>query len=266
MSSVVALKQFPAAADGFAFTVLPGDVFSSTDYSAAGYAALVAAGAAVDGGNGFVSWDSPHPGLSAARAAVMELRAKGQLDPDGSNGAIMMLDGNALDASSDVTTGTATLVASTVDVTVTAPPDGAAAVPVGSLVYATVTTAAGKPKLLSAVRLSDTQIRISSTGSGYGALLESAGVAATLVAGTVDATLANVVGDRLSVALVTPAGTPGVLSVKRKSATEVTVESWLAGAGIEVLDTSDVKVYNFGQAAQETSLVRWAVVRPLAGA
>lgn len=162
----------------------------------------------------------------------------------------------------DGAVGTATLVASTVTATVPTPTDGSAAVPVGSTVYATVETAAGKPKLLSAVRASDSTITISSTGSGYGALLESAGVTGTLVAGELDVTLTNAVGDRLCVALVTSHGTAGVLSVKRKSGSEVTVQSWLAATGIQVLDISDIIVYNFGQAAQETSTVRWAVIRP----
>jgi hypothetical protein len=67
---------------------------------------------------------------------------------------------------------------------------------------------------------------------------------AALVSGTKDITLANAVGDLLMVALVTSGGTPGVLSVKRKSDTEVTVQSWLSGTGIQTLDTSTVKVYN----------------------
>jgi hypothetical protein len=159
-------------------------------------------------------------------------------------------------------TGTATMVASTVTATVPDEPDGGAAVPVGSSVYATVTTPGGVPKKLAAVRATDSTITISSAGSGYGELLESAGVSGALVAGTKDLTLANAVGDRLAVVMTASGGTPGVLSVKRKSATEVTVESWLAATGIQVLDTSTVKVYNFGQAAHETSTVRWAVVRP----
>lgn len=80
-------------------------------------------------------------------------------------------------------------------------------------------------------------------------LVEPTFVTGTLVAGTKDITLANAAGDRLSVLLVTAGGTPGVLSVKSKSATEVTVQSWLAGTGLEELDTSVVKVYNFGQAS-----------------
>jgi len=66
----------------------------------------------------------------------------------------------------------------------------------------------------------------------------------TLSSGAVDITLANAVGDRLLVERTTSAGTAGVLSVKRKSDTEVTVQSWLAGTGIQALDTSVVKVYN----------------------
>ena len=322
--------------------------------------------------------------------------------------------GGTLDA--DMSSGTAVMVASTIAITVPQPADGlTVAVPVGSTVWATVTTPGGVPKKLVAARTSNTQITVSSAGSGYGALLESAGVVGTLapftghvsgkvdvtlanavgdrlgvvvdtehgtpgvlsvkrvngttvrieswpeplsltdtlvagtktstmsnavgdliavnvqaaagtagdrysikrvsdtevkitshvdpvaatgtlVAGTIDITLANAVGDKLSVALVADnAGTPGVLSVKRKSATEVTVESWLAATGLEVLDVSsvsvtnngpavsadtstmrlwvmgttlgcadvsDVKAYNFGQAGHETSTVRWAVVRP----
>lgn len=69
-----------------------------------------------------------------------------------------------------------------------------------------------------------------------------------LVSGTKDLTLDNAVGDRLSVLLTVSGGTPGVLSVKRKSATEVTVQSWLAATGIQASDTSTVTVYNYGPA------------------
>jgi hypothetical protein len=161
-----------------------------------------------------------------------------------------------------VSSGTATMVGSTVTVTVPALADGDPAVPVGSTVYATVTTAAGKSKLLSAVRASDSTITISSPGSGFGALLASAGVDGTLVSGVKDITLDNVAGDQLGVIMKTSGGTPGVLSVKRKNDTEVTVQSWLAGTGIQTSDTSVVTVFNFGQAAHETSIVRWAVIRP----
>jgi len=155
----------------------------------------------------------------------------------------------------DVSEGTTTLVASTKDVTVDCP--------TGSTVYAAVTTGAGKTKQLTAARVDDSTIRISSPGDGYAALLESAGVAGTLVAGTTDIALANVAGDRLAVVMEDDnGGTPGVLSVKRKSNTEVTVESWVDGTGVQALDVSDVKVYNFGQKGHETSVVRWAVVRP----
>lgn len=160
----------------------------------------------------------------------------------------------------DITSGTATLVASTVDVTV---PGG---VPVGSTVYATVTTPAGNTKSLVAVRKSATEITISSPATGATAfknLAATDGVAtAALSGGTIDRALANVAGDHLVVVRLASAGTPGVLSVKRKSDTEVTVESWLAGSGLQVLDTSTCTVYNLGQLAHETSLVRWVVVRP----
>lgn len=158
--------------------------------------------------------------------------------------------------------GTAILVASTVDVTVPDPADGGDAVPVGSTIYATVTSSGGVPKLLSAVRVDESTIRISSPGSGFGALLASAGVDGTLVSGTVDILLSSAALDQLAVVLKTSGGTPGVLSVKRKSATEVTVQSWLAGTGIQTSDTSVVTAYNFGQAAHETSTVRWVVIRP----
>lgn len=156
----------------------------------------------------------------------------------------------------DGVTGTSTLVASTKDITI------AGGVPVGSVVVATVDTPAGQPKTLSAVRKNATEITVSSGGSGYGSILSSAGVDGTLVAGTKDITLANVAGDLLAVRLKTSAGTPGVLSVKRKSDTEVTVESWLAATGIQVLDTSVVTVFNLGTAAHETSTFRYTVTRP----
>lgn len=81
------------------------------------------------------------------------------------------------------------------------------------------------------------------------ALSVPTGVTGTLAAGVKDIALANVSGDQLSVVLVTSGGTPGVLSVKRKDAATVTVQSWLAGTGIQTADTSVVKVFNFGQVA-----------------
>lgn len=71
-----------------------------------------------------------------------------------------------------------------------------------------------------------------------------ASVEGTLVSGTKDLTLANVAGDRLVVLLKTSGGTPGILSVKRKSDTEVTVESWTTD-GLQDADTSTVTVYNY---------------------
>lgn len=164
----------------------------------------------------------------------------------------------------DIEHGQATLVAGTVDVTVPASVGGGEAVPVGSLVYATYQTPAGHTALLSAVRHSSTQIRISSAPTGAYLTISEASVATgTLVLGTCDITLANTAGDRLIVAAgADNGGTPGVLSVKRKNNTTVTVESWLAATGIQVLDVSDVSVYNIGAPVNDTSLVRWVVVRP----
>ncbi len=163
----------------------------------------------------------------------------------------------------DGATGTATMAASTIAVTVPTPDNGVA-VPVGSSVYATVATGAGKPKLLSAVRTSDTVITISSTGSGFGALLASAGVAATLVASEkADIALANVVGDLLAVELTTTGGTVADhFSVVRVSDSLVKVQAHTAAGALVAGNTALIKVYNLGQAAHETSTVRWAVVRP----
>ena len=111
--------------------------------------------------------------------------------------------------------GTAVMVASTIDVTVTAPSDGEVAVPVGALVYATVTTPGGATKKLSAVRKDNSTITISSAGSGYANLLESAGVAGTNVAGTCTVSLANVAGDRLCVAEVSTGGTAADQRISR---------------------------------------------------
>jgi len=66
-----------------------------------------------------------------------------------------------------------------------------------------------------------------------------------LVAGVKDIALPNSVGDILGVIVAVPGGTPGVLSVKRKDANTVTVQSWLAGTGIQVADTSTVIAINF---------------------
>lgn len=162
----------------------------------------------------------------------------------------------------DGATGTAILVSSTVDVTVPTP-DVGVAVPVGSSVYATVTTPGGVPKKLTAVRLSDTQIRVSSPGSGYGALLESAGATGINVAGTVDITLANVAGDRFAVVESAAGGSAADhFSVFRVNDTTVRVQAHDAAGALVAGNTSTVKTYNFGQAAHETSTVRWAVIRP----
>lgn len=165
----------------------------------------------------------------------------------------------------DGAVGTATLVGSTVTVTVPAPADGGVAVPVGSTILATVVTSGGKPKLLSAVRASATQITISSPGVGYGALLESAGVVSpAMTAGVVTVTLANVAGDRLAAENKTPGGTPGACYSCQSAGggTQVLVNSQTAAGALQVLDTSTVTVYNFGQSADETSTVNWAVIRP----
>lgn len=165
-------------------------------------------------------------------------------------------------ATLDGSYGSSTLVASTKTLTVPAPASGEKAVPVGSIVLATVVTPGGTVKQLSAVRASDTTITVSSPGSGYGALLASAGVNSTLVAGAKDIALANIAGDQLAVILKTAHGTPGVLSIVRKDNATVTVQSWLAATGIQALDISDVTVFNFGQAADETSTFNWVVIRP----
>lgn len=69
----------------------------------------------------------------------------------------------------------------------------------------------------------------------------------TLVAGTKTLNLDNIVGDRLAVKLDASHGTPGVLSVRRISNTQVTVESWLAGTGLQAADVSDVIVTANGE-------------------
>lgn len=167
-------------------------------------------------------------------------------------------------ANASVSSGTTTLVASTKTVTVDAPADGVTPVPAGSTVYATVTTPAGVTRVLSAVRASDTTITISSPGSAYKAVtLADNGATGVLVAGTVDVTLDNAVGDLLSVRESVAGGTAAAgFSVKRKNATEVTVFAHKADGSVETLNTSTVQVFNHGTAATETSLVRWAVVRP----
>jgi hypothetical protein len=70
----------------------------------------------------------------------------------------------------------------------------------------------------------------------------------TLVLGTKDIALASAATDRLCVVRSASRGTEGELSVVRKDATTVTVNAWVGGTGIEVLDLSDVTVYNFGAA------------------
>lgn len=158
----------------------------------------------------------------------------------------------------DSTSGTATMVASTIDVTVTG------GVPVGSSVYATVTTPGGKTKELAAVRKNATEITISSPGSGYGALLASTGVSGALVAGVKsDFALANVAGDVLAVRETVAGGAAADhFSVVRVNDTTVKAQAHDAAGALVAGNTSTVQVLNFGQAAHETSLVRWIVVRP----
>lgn len=158
----------------------------------------------------------------------------------------------------DIVSGTSALVASTVDITI------AGGVPVGSAVYATVQSAAGTAKLLSAVRLSATQIRVSSPGSGFGALLSSAAVSAVLAAG-VNATvaLANVAGDVLAVQETATGGTAADhFSIVRVSDSLVKVQAHNSAGALVGTNTSTVSAYNFGQAAHETSTIRYVVVRP----
>lgn len=70
---------------------------------------------------------------------------------------------------------------------------------------------------------------------------QPADVSGALVSGTKTMALASVTGEKLSVELVTSGGTAGILSVRR-SGGNVIVESWLAGTGIQTLDSSTVKV------------------------
>lgn len=87
-----------------------------------------------------------------------------------------------------------------------------------------------------------------SIGNAPGSVTSASG---TLVSGTKDIALANAVGDQLVVlAGASNGGTPGVLSIKRKSDTEVTVQSWLAGTGIQTADVSDVFVVNYRDSYQ----------------
>lgn len=204
-------------------------------------------------------------------ATLMALDTGGAdvIDPNGLNAGYISPSSLVVPASGganlDGATGTATLAGnSTITVTVPTPADGGTAIPTGSLILATQKTPAGNTAMLATSRISATQFSITSAaGAGaYNTLLESAGVQGVLVAGTVDITLNNVAGDRLAVALKTSGGTPGILSVVRKNATTVTVTSWLAGTGVQALDTSTVLAYNFGQSAKETSLVNYAVIRP----
>lgn len=175
------------------------------------------------------------------------------------SGSLVVPSGGAADLDGDV--GTATLVASTVDVTV---PGG---VPVGSLVYAIATTREGVHKFLTAVRKSATEITISSAGSGFGALLDSAGASGALTAGENAAiALVNAAGDLLAVKQTAAAGAAADhFSVVRVSDALVKVQAHDAAGALVAGNTSTVKVYNLGQAGHDTSLVRWAVVRPLFG-
>lgn len=155
------------------------------------------------------------------------------------------------------------LVASTLDIVVPNAEDGSAGCPVGSLVYATVASAAGKPKLLAAVRKDDNTITVSSSGSGFGAVLDSAGVSGTCVASTVDIALANVAGDQFTIKETTPGGTAADhFSAFRVNDTTVRVQAHTAAGALVAGNTSVVKVHNVGQVGHETSTVRWVVVRP----
>jgi hypothetical protein len=73
-------------------------------------------------------------------------------------------------------------------------------------------------------------------------------VSAVLVAGTVVANLANVVGDYLGYSVAVVGGTPGTqYTVTRLSNTQVTISSFAVGNTLQTLDTSTIKVVNFGQ-------------------
>lgn len=170
--------------------------------------------------------------------------------------ALVIPETDAIDA--DTVSGTTTLVNSTKDVTITG------GVPVGSAVYAIATTPAGKHKSLAAVRKNATEITISSAGDGYAALLDSAGVSGTLVAGVKsDFALANAAGDLLAV-MQTAAGGAAAdhFSVVRVNDTTVKAQAHDAAGALVAGNTSTVKVYNFGAKGHDTSLVRYIVVRP----
>ena len=158
----------------------------------------------------------------------------------------------------DGVSGTTTLVASTKDVTI------AGGVPTDAVVYATHTTPGGVPKYLAAARKDADEITISSAGDGFGALLDSAGVQGTLAAGHLDTiALANVAGDLLAVKEVTPGGSAADhFSVVRVSDSLVKVQAHDSAGALVAGNTSVVKAYNFGQKGHDTSVVRYAVIRP----
>lgn len=158
----------------------------------------------------------------------------------------------------DGVTGTTTLVGSTKDVTI------AGGVPADAIIYATHTTPAGVAKRLTAVRKDADEITIASAGDGYGALLDSAGVDGALTAGVNAAiALANAAGDLLAVKLKTLGGVAAAsFAVVRVDNTSVKVLAQKADGSLEDGCTATVTVYNFGQKGHDTSLVRYAVIRP----
>jgi hypothetical protein len=93
----------------------------------------------------------------------------------------------------------------------------------------------------------DVQVEVNNDVAGVTGYVSASSGAHTLSSGTITFALSSVSGEQLSVSETTPGGTPGILSVRR-SGGNVIVESWLAGTGIQTLDTSVVTVLQSGPA------------------
>jgi len=173
-------------------------------------------------------------------------------------GAYLAVPGSGGAADLDGAYGTGVMVGNTLDITVPATPEGLDPVPADAIIYAVKTTAGGKPKSLNAVRLSATQIRVYSDGTGYSGPNEVDTVPATLVAGTRDITtnVAPATTDLLFVEQVTAGGGAAQhYAAFRKDATDITIQAYSAAGALVATNTATVRAHKFpvGAAAAATA-------------
>lgn len=149
-------------------------------------------------------------------------------------------------AEGDISFGTGTLVASTVEIAVPDPGDVAATVPTDAVLYAVATTEGGNAKSLHIERIDDDTIRVSSDGAAYVGPVESDTGLGTAVAGTLDVVMNDAVlaTDLIFVEEVTAGGgAADHFSGFRKDADEITIQAHTAAGALVATNTSAFRIH-----------------------